>query len=162
MSKKPLQQYADEMFDAIGLPEFKQPLKNAYEAFEANGWPVEPGSSPSSIKIPSFLMVASLGSAYSYYDPATGRFAKDVTGPFGPNTMSPDDVEDPVLENTSARCWIVGTRAANKPNDDPIEQTLTPSSTLFRLAEETARLFMDQLMAALSRPPMPMAPGGEA
>lgn len=142
---KSLQQYSDDTLDEIGLPQFKQPLKNLIQVCEEHGWEIKRDGDV--ISFPSNLMVAGMpgGPSYSIYDPATGRFAHDVTGPFGSNPVAPASVAEPVASVDGAHTWISGVRAVNDANNDPIELTLTPRATLERLAEVAAQMVTEQL-----------------
>lgn len=159
MTKKTLQQYADEMFDEIGLPQLKQPLKTIEEAFAAHGWTINISGDRVDFK-PDTLrigMTAIARTTYEFYDPETGKFARDVTGPLGENFMAPDGVDEPerrdVQGTPASVAWVVGTRAPNDVNgNDPIEQTLAPVSTLKKEIDDV----MNGVLKELSKP-QPMA-----
>lgn len=155
---KSLQQYADEMLDSLGLAEYKQPLKTPTEAFAALGWSVTKGASDRAIRIPKHLvqLTTEIGARYELYDPTTGNFMRDVTGPLGENFMAPYDVAEPEraidpVRGSVPRCWITGTRKPNAAHDDPVELKFAPPETLAKeeaAAADVVKAIMEALFSA--------------
>lgn len=151
-----LQDYADATLDEIGMPSLKQPLKNVFEAFDANGW--ERPKIVNGKKVwPQNLVIRNLTSAgleegipFEFYDPATGRFAFDVTGPFGPNAISSADPETDLISVSvdgslvvvqSHRTYIVGSRNKDAVAGDDISAALFPAATVAAAAERLRDAF---------------------
>jgi hypothetical protein len=152
-----MQQYADETLDALGLGQFKQSLKTIEDAFRANGWEVAIDYHNGSIDVPDGLGVRAIaGKPLEFYEPSTGRFARDVTGPLGTNPVSPDDVEMPVGQQDDdvpnevralPECFICGTREVEDP-DGPIHQKFATPEAYEAIENAAFDAMIERLLAA--------------
>lgn len=149
---KTLQEYADEKLVSAGLPQYVQPLKSLPEAFAAHGW--------GSARVPSDenkgVSVHSVGPvAVEFYEPATGKFAMDVTGPFVDTGLAPEDVADAEFVDVAGepgiraqRSFIVGVRAVNARTaaEDAVKNTLQSDATVKKFQDAATNAMVKGLL----------------
>jgi hypothetical protein len=146
-----LQEYADAQLDKAGLPQLKQPLKTLPEAFAAHGWghPRKPTAENKGVVVHAAGPVA-----IEYYEPATGKFVMDVTGPFVDNGVAPEDVagpEETSFENgTAERSTIAGVRAVNAQGDDPIKAALQSDAVIKKFQKWANDMIMGGVAEAIA------------
>lgn len=120
-----LQSYADETLDHVGLPQLKQQLKTLREAFAANGWALKIDVNEDVMELPDGIFAKSIvGKPVEYYEPTTGKFARDVSGPLGDNGVCPAACEETIVrdEDRFPAVFIVGTRAVNAMTEDAVDE----------------------------------------
>lgn len=123
-----LQSYADETLDKVGLPQLKQQLKTIREAFAANGWALKISPTEDVMELPDGIFAKSIvGKPVEYYEPTTGKFARDVSGPLGDNGVCPPECEETIVRDADRfpAVFVTGTRALNAMTEDAEDEVET-------------------------------------
>jgi hypothetical protein len=143
--------FTSEEFHAIFDPTY---LCSVKEAFELHDWDfnVEPGTDtltlPEGVQAKTFA-----GKALEYYEPKTGKFVRDVTGPFGDSGFLPEDIDENEIERDDEEYPIVMLVGVREVEDfgGPIEQKLATPVAYEKMQAYAVQSLMGRLGAQRSQ-----------